>query len=288
MKALAEPERVGDRMIIASVSGGKDSGAMALALRAAGIPFRAVFMDTGWDHADTLDYIRGPLTNAIGPIEEIRSEHTMESLIRAKGTFPRQLRQFCTYELKVRPMRSYLDALMDDGEDVVNAVGIRAGESFRRARMTPWEHSEGFDCDVWRPLLHWTEQDVIDAHHEAGLLPCPLYLRGASRVGCWPCINASKDDLRVLIEHDPDRIDQIRALEQEIGGQVKARADARGEQYDHLPAFFSRNLPERNTRGFVPVDEIVKWARTSRGGRQYDLPGMNEERGCMRWGLCDG
>jgi 3'-phosphoadenosine 5'-phosphosulfate sulfotransferase (PAPS reductase)/FAD synthetase len=46
-----------DRPIIASVSGGKDSTAMALWLREQGQAFFPVFMDTGWEHADTYAYL---------------------------------------------------------------------------------------------------------------------------------------------------------------------------------------------------------------------------------------
>ena len=44
--------------VVASVSGGKDSTAMLLHLRDVGIwPVRAVFFDTGWEHADTYQHI---------------------------------------------------------------------------------------------------------------------------------------------------------------------------------------------------------------------------------------
>ena len=36
----------------------------------------------------------------------------------------------------------------------------------------------------------------------------------------------------------------------------------------------------------VPVREVVDWAKTSHGGRQLQLDGT-EERGCMRWGMCE-
>jgi len=38
-----------DLPLVVSVSGGKDSTACMIALRAAGLPFRAVFADTGWE-----------------------------------------------------------------------------------------------------------------------------------------------------------------------------------------------------------------------------------------------
>lgn len=282
-----EPEKVDGRIVIASVSGGKDSGAMCLALKEAGIAYRAVFMDTGWENPATYEYIREYLPSRIGPIETIRGEHTFQSLVRSRGTFPRQLRQFCTTELKLKPMRAYIDALIHAGEDIVNAVGIRRQESARRSVMGAWDYSAGFDCDVWRPIIMWSEEDVIAIHRRHNMEPNPLYLRGMSRVGCWPCIHASKSDLRILAD-DEERVAEIRALEAEIGATVKARADERGVTYDNLPSMFSRALPERDTRGFVAIDDVLRWVRTSRGGRQYDLFAETDPPACMRWGLCDG
>ena len=66
-------EAIGDRTVVASVSGGKDSAALSLFLSEQGIQHRRVFMDTGWEHPLTYEYLRGPLTDKLGPIEEIRA-----------------------------------------------------------------------------------------------------------------------------------------------------------------------------------------------------------------------
>ncbi len=63
----------------------------------------------------------------------------MIELIRKKGMFPSRARRFCTEELKTFPARDYLNARMEAGDDVVNAVGIRRAESAAREAMPEWE-----------------------------------------------------------------------------------------------------------------------------------------------------
>jgi 3'-phosphoadenosine 5'-phosphosulfate sulfotransferase (PAPS reductase)/FAD synthetase len=282
------PERLGSRRVVASVSGGKDSAALSLHLTEMGIEHDRVFMDTGWEHQVTYEYLRGELTRALGPIVEIRAERQMADLIRHKGMFPSRQRRFCTQELKVFPMQRYLRA-REDVSDLVNAVGIRREESQARARMTEWEWSDGFDCEVWRPLLSWTLDDVVAIHKRHGLRPNPLYLLGASRVGCWPCIYARKSEIRLVAEMDPGRIDEMRALEAEISAAAKLRhdRDRTGEPFS-APSWFQARIAERGTWPCWPIDKVVEWSRTAHGGRQFELfTAPPSDAGCLRWGLCE-
>lgn len=277
-------------LYVASVSGGKDSAAMALHLMERGIPFRSVFMDTGWEHPATYDYLRGPLAAAIGPIEEIRGPLGMVDLIRKKGMFPPRVRRFCTQELKVRPMIRYL---ADLDCDPVNVVGIRAEESQARSGMPEWEDSTSLGCSVWRPLIRWSEQDVIDIHTRHGLRPNPLYLAGASRVGCWPCIFARKREIRMMADLDPGRIDLIERLENEVTEAAAARARGRGEEPGNPPTWFqcpdgSLNEDGTHSGRYWPIRKVVEWSRTRHGGRQIELfQAAPQDAGCARWGLCD-
>lgn len=282
-------EHLGERRVVASISGGKDSAAMSLWLTEQGVDHDRVFMDTGWEHPATYEYLRGPLAAKLGPITEIRSAKYpggMVELVRTRGMFPSRVRRMCTQELKVFPMRDYLRAV--DAE-CVNALGIRRAESEARSRLGEWEWSDGLDCETWRPLLLWSEQDVIDIHRRHGLAPNPLYLQGALRVGCWPCIFARKDEIRMVADTTPDRIDLMEQLEREVESAARARAAATGTTLEHdglaLRAWFQSRLG--GTGDCWPIREVVLWARTARGGRQFELFAPEREEGCVRWGLCE-
>jgi 3'-phosphoadenosine 5'-phosphosulfate sulfotransferase (PAPS reductase)/FAD synthetase len=274
-------ERLVDVTVIASVSGGKDSAAMSLWLTEQGIDHRRVFADTGWEHPDTYDYLRGPLTEALGPIEEVAGKRPFAELVRHKTMFPSRRRRFCTQELKVRPLARYVRQF----DDAVNAVGIRAQESQARSQLPRWEYSKDFQADVWRPLIDWSEADVIAIHQRHGLAPNPLYLRGAERVGCWPCIFSRKREIALVASLTPERIEEIARLEQEIGDIAEQRTATDGVHRNRPTFFHPRgHAPER--KDFVPIEAVVAWARTARGGKQLLLLDT-EPAGCVRWGLCE-
>lgn len=273
--------KLAGRKAILSVSGGKDSAATSLYLRELGLDHVRVFADTGWEHPATYEYLRGPLTEALGPIHEVRAAKNMEQQIVEWAMFPSRVTKWCTRTLKIEPLIAFVKSF---DEEVVSVVGVRADESAKRALMPEWEYADGFDCDVWRPIIRWSEADVIAIHKRHGLAPNPLYLRGMSRVGCWPCIHAKKDEIRLISKLDPARIERIRNLEAFVAPKKAAMREAAGEPPGEGPTFFHGHGGK-----MIPIDQVVRWSRTRRGGKAQRSEELFADfnDGCARWGMCE-
>jgi 3'-phosphoadenosine 5'-phosphosulfate sulfotransferase (PAPS reductase)/FAD synthetase len=294
---------------IASISGGKDSTAMALHLMEQGIEFDPVFFDTGWEHAAVYEYIENDLPRVLGkPVrivegrvydldeetEQIAREFearldrrsAMVRLCLHKAMFPSRIRRWCTQLLKIEALK----AVLADLDLPVNCVGIRSAESAARAKLPERELSTSLDCMVWRPILAWTKADVIAIHNRHGIAPNRLYLQGAERVGCWPCIFSRKSEVRFMSETDPARIDLLADLEAAVFRLARRKKAEDPEALARLeempPAWFTVSRAGKSTN--QPARAAAEWSRTKRGGRQMSMFREDEiVPGCLQWGLCD-
>jgi 3'-phosphoadenosine 5'-phosphosulfate sulfotransferase (PAPS reductase)/FAD synthetase len=280
MSTIVVPKEIEGLPIIASVSGGKDSTALVLALREAGLDFRMVFADTGWEAPETYDYVE-MLRQKVGPIDVVGAPGGMEERARHRAGFPARMQRWCTRELKIKPIQDYHRAA---GDDAVSAVGVRADESESRSRMPELEDSHEWGGYVWRPLIRWTIEDVILILRRNGVPMNALYHRGHSRVGCFPCIFSTKEEIRLISEHSPETIDRIRRLEAETT-EIRAQRNAEkpGRYAHNESTFFQTRVPGL----IMGIDDIVAWSKTSRGGHQLPLLQEPPSGGCFRWGLCE-
>lgn len=184
-------------------------------------------------------------------------------LCRAKGCFPSRKRAFCSQILKrLTLMELAHQPLIDAGYHVISWQGIRAEESTHRACYPMWEQSPDTEgMTIYRPLMGWTVEDVAAMHRRHNLALNPLYGMGFNRVGCMPCINSNKQDIRLIATLFPEHINKISDWEQQV------RAVSR----QNLATFFHQDTTGKGNRHPVPINGVVRWSMTRHGGKEYDM-----------------
>jgi 3'-phosphoadenosine 5'-phosphosulfate sulfotransferase (PAPS reductase)/FAD synthetase len=286
---------------VVSFSGGKDSTALLLWAREHLASFETVWMDTGWEHPLTyryVDYIDEEVLG--GTLLRLSSDEYdgLEDLSKQKGTVPSTKARFCTQELKLKPLIAYFDSLRDKFE-IHNYVGIRGDESKQRFQMP----KRNFDSDYYgawihRPLLEWTAHDVFDTLERHGVRPNPLYKMGMKRVGCMPCVMSNHTDMRQIIDQFPEVVDEVRALEEELGrsffppGYIPDRFCSRSKTYEievseTVEDMFGERqvtVTKEKTSHYPMIDDVVAYLRED----DSQLDGFNEPQSCMsHYGICE-
>jgi 3'-phosphoadenosine 5'-phosphosulfate sulfotransferase (PAPS reductase)/FAD synthetase len=222
-----------------------------------------------------------------------------------KGRFPSRMRQFCTQYLKRIPLDRYLLDCMRPGLEVESWRGLRQDESPNR-RDTPASEMAAEGYRIVYPIRLWTAQQVVDFVRGRGIKLNPLYSLGFGRVGCMPCINISKDELLNTAIRFPQYIDKIREWEELLcmaakRGWTTFFTDSAKVSLVEIPGWSYRPStgedglqvdqwiePDREIFERLRVDKRIEWAKTSRGGRQFDFIRSGEpERCASMYGLCE-
>jgi 3'-phosphoadenosine 5'-phosphosulfate sulfotransferase (PAPS reductase)/FAD synthetase len=202
--------------------------------------------------------------------------------------FPSSGQRFCTDFLKVKPINVFQESALEESDRVVTWLGIRADESAARSTALEWEREFGpadnAEAGLWkyRPILNWKALEVFSYIASKGLKQNPLYTQGMSRVGCMPCIMVRKSELSEIAKRFPSEIERIKKWEELVSSASK-RGDSTIIQAKSTRRFDKQNITHL-THG---IEEAVKWANTTRGGRQmpFDFGGGG---GCSSvYGLCE-
>lgn len=193
---------------------------------------------------------------------------TFGRLIEIKKMPPNHQSQYCTTILKLYPQKRWLDEHYPPPAEYVKYSGVRRDESRRRAATKDEEWDDFFDCLLVHPIAAWTKEQCFDFCRGRGEKINPLYTLGFSRVGCAPCVNANREDIRNWARRFPEMIDKVRRWERESG------------------CTFFRPV---TTSGKVnTIDEVVEWAMKDRGAKGWSLEVLYKPEACSsKYGLCE-
>lgn len=189
-----------------------------------------------------------------------------------KGRFPSTRARFCTQELKHEPVKKQIfNPLLEEFDEVISWVGVRAQESPARANLPKWEE-DAIDIrglNVYRPILDLLHDDVFNIAKDHNIKPNPLYKMGFSRVGCFPCINCRKTEFAEMFRRFPEEISRLSHWE-----RLVSKCSRNGNSV-FVISTLDPTRAESDTKKIsvdtFGIESYRNWSMTTRGGRQYDL-----------------
>lgn len=182
---------------ILSLSGGKDSTALAVYMRDRVPEMEYVFCDTGEELPETYEYLERVEAYLGKPIVKLRNNRQgFEDLLAARNGFlPSPKARWCTQYLKIVPFEEYV------GDDrAISYIAIRADEPHRKGYI-----STKSNIQARYPFIEdgLTQKDILRLLLESGL-GMPAYYRWRSRSGCYFCFFQRREEWLGLLEVHPD------------------------------------------------------------------------------------
>jgi len=257
---------------ILSLSGGKDSTALAVYMRDRVPEMEYVFMDTGEELPETYEYIEKLEAYLGRPIVRLNPERSFAHWLHVyRGVLPSPMLRWCTRKLKIEPFEHYV------GNDVCyNYVGIRADEAQRKGYI-----SSKPNIIARYPFIEEgiTKDDVLRILDESGL-GLPDYYRWRTRSGCYFCFFQQKIEWVGLLENHPQLFERA--------AQYEKIDPVTGKRYTWVQGESLRELsqPERVAKVRMGAERRLK-AFSSRLGNQSllqvfsDVDSDEDEQQCL-------
>ena len=214
-------------------SGGKDSQIMFHYIHqhvpaAQILVIHALLPEVEWDGVE--DHVRNTTLGL--PVLTCRSRRTLLEMIEERGMFPSPSIRQCTSDLKRGPIER---TIRRTGHKlIVNCMGMRAEESSNRSKLAPLKlnarnSKANREWHDWLPIHDWKVGEVFEGIASVGQQPHFAYALGMSRLSCCFCIMASKADLTIAAQHNPEMYKRYVDLEKSTG-HVMLMPKKRSEQ----------------------------------------------------------
>lgn len=220
-------------LVVASVSGGKDSQAMVdylvQLLQSKGLDprDRLVLVNSNLGRAewDARPHLEGMAAHYGGlTLLEVFPKRDLITSIKRRGMWPSARARYCTSDHKRAPIQKEIRRLVKERRCsiVLHCTGERAEESRTRRTFLPFEKETAL-CTAkrwvyrWRPVLDVEEAAVWSRIAASGYPAHPLYAKGLRRFSCRLCVFGSVHDLRIAKREDPELFAEYVGMELTMG-----------------------------------------------------------------------
>ena len=210
---------------ILSLSGGKDSTALAVYMRDRQADMEYVFCDTKKELDETYEYLDKVEAYLGRPIVRLSDDRGFDHWLEVYGSYlPSPRMRWCTRQLKIRPFEKYV------GHDaVVSYIGIRADEDREGYIST----NPGITPRYPFKEDGITKPDVLRILEESGL-GMPEYYEWRTRSGCYFCFFQRKSEWLGLKEQHPDLFEKAKDYEKSDPETGKRYTWAQSESLEEL------------------------------------------------------
>ena len=185
------------------ISGGKDSTATLLKVLEKDKNIEGIFCDTGWEHPYTYKYIKELEKFTKVKIHLIKNkDYQMVDII--EKYLPNDRYRTCTTYLKELPTRKFLRQFKP--KEILLYSGVRKEESSARSKRYKGLDENSVVISSYSikkqkiyeqyPIIDWNVEEVKAYIKKKGFYLNPLYDLGFDRVGCFPCICSSVEDIK--------------------------------------------------------------------------------------------
>ncbi|MEH0021517.1 MAG: phosphoadenosine phosphosulfate reductase family protein [Desulfobacter sp.] len=258
---------------ILSLSGGKDSTALALYMRDRVPEMEYVFCDTGEELTETYEYLNLVESYLGKKIIRLNAKAGFKHWLKVYGGYlPGPRMRWCTKQLKLKPFEKYIG-----DEDVISYVGIRYDED--RTGYISGKDNITTVYPFKEDKIKY--KGVMRILKKSGIGMPPYMDWGRTHSGCYFCFFQRKIEWVRLLEKYPDDFDKAQAFEK-LSSEM-------GKTYTWI-----EGLPLAELRKKEKIQEIkenhriqVEQLKKKRGNKKLVeiLAGMEEEeyryRACL-------
>ncbi|MBA7471653.1 Phosphoadenosine phosphosulfate reductase [subsurface metagenome] len=195
-------------------SGGKDSLATLAYLKdiakRVNIDLTALYVDTTAGLPENTEYVKKVCRYLGVNLKVVRPQIDYFTLAKKWG-IPSFGYRWCCRELKIKPIRKYLDSIK--GPKVV-FDGIRAAESNLRKQYIPIWYHPTFKCLSVSPIFYWSYYRVTSFINSNGIPKTLLHSLGTS-TECWCGAYKTEADFRKLYELNGNMFYKLVEIEEE-------------------------------------------------------------------------